>query len=149
MNLVFPSDFYAWAQENVMVWWAASARWAMGRVAPGVPAEVLDEDDEPTGDLIMCHPAIDVWDQAIMAVCVAGWQYALSLPDGEGEIIAAMQAYKDAEALETLIGRVQTGEITMADAEAAIEAEIRRQATALGVDISFVDAVDDPELLEP
>lgn len=157
MTLVFPNTFYQWAKANPMVWWAAQARWPMGRIAPCDPPgweidptiELTGPDDTSnlTGNRVLSDPRIDVWDRAIMAVCVAGWQYALSLGD-DGPGLAAYQAEKDAAALTTLLGRVQSGEITMADAEDAIRAEIRRQAEALEVDISFVDAVDDPEEIE-
>lgn len=145
--MIFPDEFYQWLTRHPVVWVHPDARRAMGRITAGSPGWETDpeiEQDGPdgtnhyTGNRVLYDPRIDVWDQAIAAVCVAGWQYAVALGK-DGPALAAYQATKDAEALTTLLGRVEAGEITMADAEDAIRAEIRRQAKALKVDISYVD----------
>jgi len=142
--LVFPDAFYQWAKVNSLVWWSAEARWAMGRIAPGEPGWTdTDDDGNPAGDRVMSDTSIDIWDVAIMDVCVAGWRYSLTLPDDQGAAVVAYQRDKDETALTALLEQVEAGYITMTEAEETIRTEIRRQAVALGVDISYVDAVPD------
>ena len=134
MILRLHQDEFAWFQANPMVWWAASARWAFDRVAPGEPGIETDEEGEPTGYLLMSHPDIDHRDIYIMEVCLAGIDYTQSLPEEDGQALAYLQAVKDLENLQNLIALKDSGEISREDAIEQIWQEALRQGQTLGLE---------------
>lgn len=78
-------------QANPLPWWDVSARWLLGRVAPGLPSPEMDEDGNLTGFFLMSHPNIDAMDQYVLDVMRAGWEFAKAMENGT-ELIQYQQS---------------------------------------------------------
>ena len=136
MILRMEATTYQWFLAHPQVWWAAQARWAFNRVAPGEPAVEMDENDEPTGYVVMSHPDIDDRDLYIYKVCEAGMRFAQAedrKQRGAAAALVEMQRQRDTQALLALKAQVEAGRITLDQAIDRIWAEVQRQAKALGV----------------
>lgn len=138
-TLRMTAEAFEWFRTHPQVWWSAQARWALDRVAPGLPGVETDDKGEPTGWVVFADSRIDEWDQIILDVCLAGMEYAKKLGPTKASELVQYQAQKDLAAYRTLVERVQTGEITKADAEKAVKLEVIRQAKALGVKLPELD----------
>lgn len=146
MILRMNADTYRWFLDHPQVWWAAQARWAFDRVAPGIPAIEEDADGEPTGYVVMSHPDIDDRDIYIYRVCEAGMRFAQQQETrqrGAASALVEMQRQRDTEALLAMKAQVDAGRLSLSDAVDRIWAEVQRQAKTLGVPDYVPPAVED------
>ena len=132
--------------ENELPWWADGPRAVLGKVTSGVPAQELDENEEPTGWLLMSHPGIDLWDLWLLDVVRAGWAYADSREDGE-ELIE-FQALVDWGAWEALQLEIELGQTTRAEALERCRTEAIAQAALLGVEPPAIETDPSIDILE-
>lgn len=146
-TLRMTAEAFEWFAANSQVWWSAKARWALDRVAPGLPGVEVDDKGDPTGFVVFADPRIDAWDQIILDVCLAGMAYAQSLGPVKASELVAYQAAKDLTAYRALLERYQAGDLTRDDVERAVKLEVIRQAGVLGVPLPEFD--DDLRPLPP
>lgn len=146
MRMRIAADDWAWFQEHPMLWWAATARWEMGRVAPTTePGIEMDENEVPTGYVLMAHPNIDAWDLLLLDICLAGKAFAEAQVDPAGTV--AYQLAVDTANFMTLMGQMEAGAITRDQALRAIKANAITQAATLGVVLPPMD--DDLNIIVP
>lgn len=141
MELRCTQEEYEWLVANPMVWFAAFARAAFGRVAPGEPGHIYAEDGETVLWRVWSHSNIDAFDQRILDVILAGKAYAEKLGGEEGQAVIYVRAVADLEAFLAVEEQVSSG---LLEADAAVDiftAEVNRQAKILGLP----DYVEPPE----
>lgn len=112
MILRFTTEEFALIQAHPLPWWSRQARWDMGLMAPGVPAQELGAAEEPTGWLLMSGAT--VWDQFILEVMRAGWEFASQHEDGE--VLIEYQQSQDWKAWGELESLLTAGSVTRQEA---------------------------------
>lgn len=124
-------------------WWDDTARATLQQVLVGEPGIETDDNDEPTGWLLIAHPSIGTWEQWLLEVYRAGWAYVDTLTTDEATALVEYQAATDWAAFDNLRAGLEAGKITHDEAWTQITAYMAAAAARLGIAPPDLSPADD------
>lgn len=157
----FHQDELARLRLNPSPWFSPGPRSLMGKITLGTPAVEVDEEDNPTGYLLMSHSTIDVWDTYLAEAFRHGWALADALDGAKYDVVVG----QDEEGEDVVEQRVYDGNALISHQAAAdwelfralkwdmdrglvdsATARERIKEYAVIIASAFPDMVDDPRL---